>query len=160
MKLLVVLAVAARASQLLGDLSLLRLCTGRMMPPIGTVYTHTLSLPLLGHQGLEISIINGTTAMLMMQGALNLNEPVLYRADEGKISFTLTDSTVRLQRRVHTSLGDAEYDGNSDTLIVTVSPPVVPSVRIRLHRIDQEDETVDTFSDAHMALDLALQAAF
>ena len=68
------------------------------------------------------------------------------------MSFTLTDSTVRLLRRVHTSLGDAEYDGNSDTLIVRVSPPVVPSVRIRLHRIDQEDETVDTFSDAHMAL--------
>lgn len=115
------------------------------MPPVGAVYTRTLTLPVLGHQMLELSIINRTTAMLVMQGALNLNEPVLYRADgEGKLAFTLTDSTVRLLRRVRTSLQEAEYDRTSDSAYVTVSPPVVPAIRIRLDRMAQEESGATT----------------
>ena len=154
---LLLIAVSVRALQL-GDLPLPRKCKGTM-PPVGAVYTRTLSLPMLGHQVLELSIINSTTAMLVMQGALNLNEPVLYRADgEGKMAFTLTDSTVRLLRRVHTSLREAEYDRTSDTAVVTVSPPVIPAIRIRLHRMAQEDEPGDDYSDveSHMALQAAL----
>jgi len=74
--LLLLIAVSGRALQL-GDLTLPRRCKGTM-PPVGAVYTRTLTLPVLGHQVLELSIINRTTVMLVMQGGLNLNEPVLY----------------------------------------------------------------------------------
>ena len=154
--LLLLIAVSGRALQL-GDLTLPRRCKGTM-PPVGAVYTRTLTLPVLGHQVLELSIINRTTAMLVMQGALNLNEPVLYRADgEGKLAFTLTDSTIRLLRRVRTSLQEAEYDRTSDSAYVTVSPPVIPAIRIRLDRTAQE-EPGDNFSnvESHMALQAAL----
>mmetsp|Transcript_224 Transcript_224/g.505 ORF Transcript_224/g.505 Transcript_224/m.505 type:complete len:160 (+) Transcript_224:67-546(+) len=157
--LLGLLYVAVSVSGLqLGDLTLPKKCKGTV-PPVGAVYTRTLTLPLLGHQVLELSIINGTTAMLMMQGALNLHEPVLYRADgEGKMVFTLTDPTVRLLRRVRTSLRDAEYDRASDTAIVTVSPPVIAPIRIRLNRAAKEDEPGDSYNDAesHMATQVAL----
>ena len=153
---LLLIAVSASALRLV-DPSPPRRCKGTL-PPVGAVYTRTLTLPVLGHQVLELSIINGTTAMLVMQGALSLNEPVLYRADgEGKMAFTLSDSTVRLLRRVRTSLQEAEYDRTSDSAYVTVSPPVIPAIRIRLDRTAQE-EPGDNFSnvESHMALQAAL----
>ena len=154
LRLLLIAVVSGRALQL-GDLPLQRRCKGTM-PPVGAVYTRTLTLPVLGNQMLNLSIINRTTAMLVMQGALNLNEPVLYRADgAGKLAFTLSDSTVRLLRRVRTSLQEAEYDRTTDSAYVTVSPPIVPAIRIRLDRTTQAG---DDFSEAetHMALQAAL----
>ena len=154
LRLLLIAVVSGRALQL-GDLPLQRRCKGTM-PPVGAVYTRTLTLPVLGNQMLNLSIINRTTAMLVMQGALNLNEPVLYRADgAGKLAFTLSDSTVRLLRRVRTSLQEAEYDRTTDSAYVTVSPPIIPAIRIRLDRTTQAG---DDFSDAetHMALQAAL----
>lgn len=155
LRLLLLIAVVSGRALQLGDLPLQRRCKGTM-PPVGAVYTRTLTLPVLGNQMLNLSIINHTTAMLVMQGALNLNEPVLYRADgEGKLAFTLSDSTVRLLRRVRTSLQEAEYDKTTDSAYVTVSPPLIPAIRIRLDRITQAG---DDFSDAetHMALQAAL----
>jgi hypothetical protein len=146
----------------LGEFTLARKCKGHL-PPVGAVYKRELALPVLGHQVLELSIINSTTAMLQMQGAINMKEPVLYRDDgKGRLDFTLNAATIRMLRRVRTSLRDAEYDTGSDSAIVTVAPPVIPAIRIRLHRtpprLDDEEGSGDKLDkvESHMAIHAAL----
>jgi hypothetical protein len=80
----------------------------------------------------------------------------------GPLSAVLGDleqlrSRGAIMRRVRTSLQEAEYDRTSDSAYVTVSPPVIPAIRIRLDRTAQE-EPGDNFSDveSHMALQAAL----
>ena len=68
-----------------------------------------------------------------------------------------------MQRTVDlATLRDAEYDTGSDSAIVTVAPPVIPAIRIRLHRtpprLDDEEGSGDKLDkvESHMAIHAAL----
>uniref|UniRef100_A0A7S3EZR3 Uncharacterized protein n=1 Tax=Haptolina ericina TaxID=156174 RepID=A0A7S3EZR3_9EUKA len=105
-------------------------------PPIGAVYTRTVSLPVIGKQTVELSILSDKLARLILSGRLNLDEPVNYQFHRsGELSFELTEATKRILRRFRTTLDAAGYDGSSDTSWVVVWPPLPLSVRIRLNRV-------------------------
>lgn len=121
----------------LSDVSFIRKMRADGLPPVGAKYERTLTLPLLGQQVLELYITSRTTAQLVMEGAINLNEPVQYRSDgSGRLAFDLSAGTIQMLRRVRTSLREAEYLSTTDVAIVTVAPPMVPALRIRMYRTE------------------------
>lgn len=127
-----------KAPRFLDDISFIRKMRSSGLPPVGAKYERTLTLPVLGRQVLELYITNSSTAQLVLEGAINLNEPVHYYPDgKGGLAFDLSGPTIKMLRRVRTSLREAEYVAHSDTAIVTVAPPVIPALRIRLHRCER-----------------------
>ena len=111
--------------------------TAAAHPPIGATYMRTVSLPVIGKQTIELAILSERLAKLVMRGRLNLDEPVSYQFDDGKLSFELTEATHRILRRFRTTLDAAGYDGATDNAWVVVWPPLPLSVRIQLKRVTQ-----------------------
>ena len=74
--------------------------------------------------------------------ALNLDEPVEYTVcqETGALDFRLTDNTHRILRRFRTSLRAAAFDPDNDEAFVTVAPPVVPAIKIKLNRVEADAE--------------------
>lgn len=104
-------------------------------PPVGAVYTRTISLPVIGKQTVELSILSKGLARIVLSGRmLNVDEPVTYTFVDGRLSFELSEETKRTLRRFRTSLEGAGYDGELDESWVVVWPPLPLSVRIRLKR--------------------------
>tara|TARA_B110001452_G_scaffold117823_1_gene97706 strand:+ start:2647 stop:3303 length:657 start_codon:yes stop_codon:yes gene_type:complete len=131
------LCLATTHARSLSDISFIRKMRADGLPPVGAKYERTLTLPMLGRQVLELYITSRTTAQLVMEGAINLNEQVQYRSDgSGRLAFDLSAGTVQMLRRVRTSLREAEYLSSTDIAIVTVAPPVIPAIRIRMYRTD------------------------
>jgi len=78
------------------------------MPPVGAHYTRTIALPVIGQQTVELSILSSTVARLYMKGAISLDEPVKYHPEkDGSLGFSLSDATLALLKRMHTSLRSA-----------------------------------------------------
>ena len=107
-------------------------------PPVGARYLRTLHLPVIGKQTLQLDILGATEARLLLAGALNLDEPVEYTVcqETGALDFRLTDNTHRILRRFRTSLRAAAFDPDNDEAFVTVAPPVVPAIKIKLNRVE------------------------
>lgn len=157
-QLLVCLATAHARS--LRDISFIRKMRADGLPPVGAKYERTLTLPMLGRQVLELYITSRTTAQLVMEGAINLNEPVRYRSDgSGRLAFDLSAGTIQMLRRVRTSLREAEYLSSTDVAIVTVAPPVIPAIRIRMYRTDDSRASAAKESINSVAMSWAAKAA-
>ena len=111
-------------------------------PPVGARYLRTLHLPVIGKQTLQLDILGATEARLLLAGALNLDEPVEYTVcqETGALDFRLTDNTHRILRRFRTSLRAAAFDPVEDEAFVTVAPPVVPAIKIKLNRVEADAE--------------------
>lgn len=124
----------------------------RSAPPLGAVYKRTMSLPVIGEQTIELTIISDSAARIIMSGRLNLDEPVRYDiTPEGQLHFELTDTTHRILRRFRTTLDAAGYDAATDTSWVVVWPPLPMSVRIQLKR-NEEARDVSSHKTWHAHL--------
>lgn len=105
-------------------------------PPIGARYERELRLPVIGLQKLSLHILTKSAARITLIGALNLDEPIKYSIDSaGNLLFQLSERTIRLLRRLGVSLRAAEYTPDGDSAAVTISPPMIPPIRIALARI-------------------------
>ena len=118
-------------------LTLLWSWTSSVTPPTGATYVRELSLPVLGHQRIELQIDSSRTASLLMSGALNLHDSIGYREGKtsGTLEFALGEPTRQLLKRVHTDLREAYYDAEADAAHVVVKPPMVPAIRVHLSRV-------------------------
>lgn len=109
-------------------------------PPVGGIYERNLTLPILGSQHIRLRIVSRTRAAIFMQGALSLEEEQFgYGAEDDGMTFDLGPRTQELLRRVRTSMGEAKYHHKQDVASVVVKPPVVPAMRIKLHRRPDDD---------------------
>jgi hypothetical protein len=90
-----------------------------VLPPVGAHSHRTLALPVIGTQTVELFILSATVAHLSMKGAISLDEPVNYFAQNGGLCFGLSESTKKLLRRMRTSLRNAGC-----------SPPRLPPPRL------------------------------
>ncbi|KAG8469712.1 hypothetical protein KFE25_006167 [Diacronema lutheri] len=106
-------------------------------PPIGAVYERTLSLPVIGSQTVRIGIISARMATLQLSGALKLDELLSYFPDESGrgLAFVLGARTTALLRRLGVGLQSAEWSPREDVAFVTVAPPFVRPVVLRLERL-------------------------
>ncbi|KAJ1636212.1 hypothetical protein T492DRAFT_960393 [Pavlovales sp. CCMP2436] len=107
------------------------------LPPVGATYERTLSLPVIGSQTLSLTILDSTRAAIRLDGALTLNEFLSYWGGDGEdaLEFALSSQTISLLRRLGVALSGAEYIEDADQAWVTISPPLIPPIRIRLDRI-------------------------
>lgn len=104
-------------------------------PQVGAYYTRVVGLPVLGQQRFSFTIISRTTARITLAGAMNLDEPAEYSVDEsGKVLFELNEPTRRLLRRYRTRLRSIQYDAAGDHTTITICPPLIPPIRVRLER--------------------------
>ncbi len=118
----------------------------RAPPPVGANYKKTLSLPVIGDQTVVLNILSAARARLVMSGALTLEDTVEYEVDAaGALSFTLSAPTVALLKRMRTSLSAAGYTSTDDKAWFTISPPLVPAIRIQL---DRESNLASDVADA------------
>lgn len=121
--------------------SLLAVVSATKLPPIGAVYERTLALPVIGSQTLRLSILDSRRANITLAGALSLDDELKYGLDRrtGKLLFTLSEQTVSLLRRYRVGLNEAEYTDGIDEAYVTIAPPLIPPIRIRLDRALDRD---------------------
>mmetsp|Transcript_11677 Transcript_11677/g.28437 ORF Transcript_11677/g.28437 Transcript_11677/m.28437 type:complete len:158 (+) Transcript_11677:3-476(+) len=117
-----------------GELPFLR----HPQPPPGATYESTLALPVIGRQTLELNIVDDTCARVRLSGALTLDEPLQWGVsrETGELFFVLSERTKRLLRRLGVTLREAYYAAPSDEAVVVVSPPLIPSIRIQLSRLE------------------------
>ena len=60
-------------------------------------------------------------------------------SSDGKLDFTLSETTTRILGRLGTTLLHAEYFKANDSSEITIAPPLgVPAVRVTLMRVDPE----------------------
>jgi hypothetical protein len=130
--------------------ALLAAVSSSKLPPIGAVYERTLSLPVIGEQTLRLSILDSRRANISLAGALSLDEELRYGLDRrtGKLLFTLGAHAVTLLRRYRVGLNDAEYTGAGDEAYVTITPPLIPPIRIRLDRASEPEALARAPDDA------------
>mmetsp|Transcript_33817 Transcript_33817/g.84270 ORF Transcript_33817/g.84270 Transcript_33817/m.84270 type:complete len:360 (+) Transcript_33817:3-1082(+) len=121
-------AVAALASPL---------AAGRAgLPPVGSAYAHTLTIPVLGRQSFRLSIETLTGANIEMAGAIKLAEPIVYGTNvRGELDFTLSKATMLMLRGFGVALTRAEYCPKTDMAFVTIKPPAFSALRIGLNRL-------------------------
>ena len=88
-----------------------------VLPPVGAVYRHSLTLPVIGRQSVSLTILSKERAQLCLSGRLNIDDEIEYDVDEttGKFTFQLSEATQRLLRRFRTSICGAGYDESTDT---------------------------------------------
>jgi hypothetical protein len=91
----------------------------------------------LGPQTFLLRIIDAHTAHIGISGILRLDDSIRYGVDSmtGKISFTLTQHTHRVLRRVGTRLGHVEYDAQRDVARLMVYPPLPFSLSLHFERV-------------------------
>ena len=64
-----------------------------------------MELPVIGEQHFRLSITSNRKAQLTLQGAVNLDEPIHYNVgSDGKLEFTLSETTTRTLGRLGTTL--------------------------------------------------------
>merc|ERR1711892_667322 len=79
-------------------------------PPLGTKYASVVQLPVIGEQHFGLSVTSDREAQLTLQGAIDLDEPIQYSVgSDGKLEFTLSETTTRILGRLGTTLLHAEY---------------------------------------------------
>jgi hypothetical protein len=104
-------------------------------PPVGATYEKAIGIPVLGRQTFSLHIISDTTAHLLVQGMLALDEILDYKfTATGCLQCRLSDNAIQRMRRVHASLKEVGYDGDTDTPYVKVSTPLPVPVKIHLKR--------------------------
>jgi hypothetical protein len=110
------------------------------LPPVGSTYAHTLTLPMLGVQSFRLSIASGTDAHIAMSGAISLDEPISYSSSaRGGMDFKLSDATNKMLKGFGVSLTSAEYCRKTDRAFVTIKPPAFSALRIGLDRVVQNN---------------------
>lgn len=109
-------------------------------PPVGSEYRSVVELPVIGEQHFGLSITSDREAQLRMKGPLDLDEPVYYNVgSDGKLGFTLSETTSRTLGRLGTTLLHAEYFKSNDSAEITVALPLgLPVVRVTLMRVNAE----------------------
>jgi hypothetical protein len=64
-----------------------------------------VELPVIGEQHFGLSITSDREAQLTLQGAIDLDEPIYYNVgSDGKLEFTLSETTNRILGRLGTTL--------------------------------------------------------
>ena len=64
-----------------------------------------VELPVIGEQHFGLSVTSDREAQLRLKGALDLDEPVYYNVgSDGKLRFTLSETTSRTLGRLRTTL--------------------------------------------------------
>ena len=64
-----------------------------------------MELPVIGEQHFGLSITSDREAQLTLQGAIDLDEPIYYNVgSDGKLEFTLSETTTRTLGRLGTTL--------------------------------------------------------
>ena len=72
---------------------------------LGTKYRSVVELPVIGEQHFGLSITSDREAQLTLQGAIDLDEPIYYNVgSDGKLEFTLSETTTRTLGRLGTTL--------------------------------------------------------
>jgi hypothetical protein len=99
-----------------------------------------VELPVIGEQHFGLSVTSDREAQLRLKGALDLDEPVYYNVgSDGKLRFTLSETTSRTLGRLRTTLLHAEYFKSNDSAEITVALPLgLPVVRVTLMRVSAE----------------------
>jgi len=98
-----------------------------------------MSLPVLGRQHFRLTITSQREAQLTLEGAIDLDEPIEYSlGPDGKLDFALNDATDSVLSRLGTTLLQAEYYKANDSCEITIAPPLVPNIRMRLFRVESK----------------------
>ena len=64
-----------------------------------------MELPVIGEQHFGLSITSDREAQLTLQGAIDLDEPIHYNVgSDGKLEFSLSETTTRILGRLGTTL--------------------------------------------------------
>jgi hypothetical protein len=124
------------AVALLTPIGVARAVLSEGLPPVGAVYERTVALPIIGKQTVRLAIVSPHLASIKLLGALQLDEFLRYGSDAttGELLFELSERTILLLRRLGVALRTAEYLVRSDEAYVTVAPPLIRPIRIRLDR--------------------------
>jgi hypothetical protein len=135
----------------------------RSRPPIGATYEKAIGIPVLGRQTFSLHIISDTTAHLLVQGMLVLDEILDYTfTATGCLQCSLSENAIRRMRQVRASLKEVGYDGDTDTPYVKVSTPLPMPVKIHLKRKNNavrtdEQSILDGESRVHEYIDIAFR---
>lgn len=83
----------------------LRLTVAASLRRLGTKYASVVQLPVIGEQHFGLSVTSDREAQLTLQGAIDLDEPIQYSVgSDGKLEFTLSETTTRILGRLGTTL--------------------------------------------------------
>ncbi|KAJ1632151.1 hypothetical protein T492DRAFT_990908 [Pavlovales sp. CCMP2436] len=108
------------------------------LPPIGSVFARSLTLPVIGMQTVRLTIQGETDARIELAGALSLDQRLSYGLNKkGGFAFELSDATQKLLQGMGVALTDADYDAKGDQASVTIKPPMVGEIKISLDREPQ-----------------------
>lgn len=102
----------------------------------GRIYERNITLPVLGSQRIRLRILDDAHAAIRMSGAMTLEEEEFeYACHDDSFTFDLGPRTTSLLSTYHTRLQGATFLPHEDVAVVTVKPPLIPAMRIRMTRI-------------------------
>ena len=111
-------------------------------PPIGATYAKSVKIPVLGRQVFSLHILSDTTAHLLVNGMLILDELVTYSMNsKGRLNCRLSDGALKQLKKFRTNLKEVGYNVETDTPYVKVRTPLPAAVKIHLKRqVDGMDD--------------------
>lgn len=126
------------------------------LPPKGAIYVGVMNMPVIGRQTFALRILGRNSAQIILIGRLNLDEPATFQAEplsddssgssssstggssvgKGVVNMLIDFNrpTLELLGNWKTRITRCTYDADEDYATITISPPLVPSIRVKLRR--------------------------
>ena len=117
--------------------------------PVGARYEKAIKIPFLGHQRFSFVVLSETSAQLLVEGMLFIDEVVTYSINaRGHLICQLPETALRRLNRVRASLHEIGYDNDTDTPYVKVNTPLPGLLKIQFQRKEKDmDITGDVMMD-------------
>ena len=112
----------------------------RRLPPRGALYTGHIKLPFLGAQTFMLRVQSRSAARITLIGAMMLDDTASYheagedRDGAIRLHMDFNEPTLQLLARYRTRISATVYHADGDYAILTIAPPFLPAIRVRLQR--------------------------
>ena len=123
-----------------GPLAVWRPQPGVALPPKGAMFVGTMNMPVIGRQTFALRVLGKNSAQIILIGRLALDEPATFSAETDaetgrtRMDIDFNPRTLELLSNWRTRITRVEYDAAEDVATITISPPLIPSIRVKLRR--------------------------
>ena len=90
------------------------------MPKIGSIYSKTINIPLVGKQYIETEMISKNRAKLILKGLLNEEGQAVYTIKNNKTKIKLNYCLNNLLNTIKCKFSDINYNENKDEIEINL----------------------------------------
>ena len=87
-----------------------------LLPQIGSIYSKTITIPLIGKQYIETEMISKNRAKVIFKGLLNEEGQAVYIIKNNKTNIKLNNYLDNLLKSIKCQFSDINYNKNKDEI--------------------------------------------